>query len=341
MHQPSIERSSNNFTLLRLVAAFFVLFSHSYGLLGKGLQQPGPWYHNKHLIASDIGLAIFFTISGFLVTQSLFNSNSLKHYAIKRVLRIFPALMVVNLFCIVLGLFVTTFSVHDYLLNPQTWQYFFKNTTLAINQYTLPGVFTDLRDNSVNASLWTIWIEVECYLLLLVTALTIVVRKWLFVTCFVLFEMARVYMVVLNHIEVRFINVNAVFTWGTFFYLGALYYRFKDDVPLKWFYANVLMAVALVTVFTPVSEVTEAIFFAYCILIIGTRRAVINLRGYDVSYGFYLYAFPIQQLLLHYLGYQTPVWLHIGLATLITLIPAFLSWQFIEKRFLRLKQRWQ
>jgi peptidoglycan/LPS O-acetylase OafA/YrhL len=163
---PAINSSGNNFGVLRLVAAFFVIVSHSFGILGKGLQQPALWYSDKHLILSDVGLYIFFTISGFLVTQSLFNSDTLTHYLSKRFIRVMPALVVVNVICIILGVFVTSLPVSDYLSNHKTWTYFIKNSTLVKNQFTLPGVFTSLKDDSVNASIWTILIEVKFYVLL-------------------------------------------------------------------------------------------------------------------------------------------------------------------------------
>jgi peptidoglycan/LPS O-acetylase OafA/YrhL len=84
-----------------------------------------------------------------------------------------------------------------------------------------------------------------------------------------------------------------------------------------------LDGIALVTVFTFLQPITESLFFAYCFLIIGNSKAVINLRGYDISYGLYLYAFPIQQLVLLYFGYSINPWLHIVISTAIALVPAF------------------
>jgi peptidoglycan/LPS O-acetylase OafA/YrhL len=330
--------ADNNFNLLRLVAALFVLISHSFGILDRGLEQPGLWYDNKHLILSDVGLYIFFTISGFLVTQSLFNSDSLKHYFWKRFLRIMPALVTVNLACITMGAFITSLAPKSYLVNPQTWTYFIKNTTLVINQFSLPGVFSSLKDQSVNASLWTILIEAACYVVLRLGAYFIVIRKWLFLACFVLFQACGVYLQ-FHPIYLGHLDVDIYFLYGTYFYLGSLFYVFKDDVAFKWFYANILMAIALVTVYTFLQPITEAIFFAYCFLIIGTRKAVINFKNYDLSYGLYLYAFPIQQLVLLWFGYNINVWLHILLSTFFSLFFAFLSWKFVEKPFLKMKNK--
>ncbi|MDQ6812553.1 MAG: acyltransferase, partial [Bacteroidota bacterium] len=259
----------NNFTLLRLLAAYFVLISHSFGVLEKPLQQPALWYNGKSIIFSGVGLYIFFTISGFLVTHSLFNSDSLKHYLWKRVIRIFPALVVANLACIITGCLITSLPRSDYLFNKGTWAYLFKNSTLLVNQFYLPGVFDTLKNHTVNASLWTILIEVECYLVLFLGAVHIVTRKWLYLLCFVLFEALRVYVNVLNNFHIRGLDLYAIFTFGTYFYLGSLLYVFKDDIRFKWFYANILMAVALATVYTFLESITISIFFAYCFIIIG------------------------------------------------------------------------
>jgi peptidoglycan/LPS O-acetylase OafA/YrhL len=327
----------NNFGLLRLLAAYFVLISHSYGVLQKPLDQPALWYNGNNIIFSSIGLSIFFTISGYLVTQSLINSDSLIHYLWKRLLRIFPGLIVANLACVLLGVFITNLSPTNYLLHPSTWSYLIKNSTLLVNQFHLPGVFTNLKDQTVNASLWTILVEVEFYIVLCLGALHIVTRKCLYLACFLIFCAARIYLTVLHQVHIRGLDLYPIFTFGTYFYLGSLYYCFKDDIRFKWFYANILMAIALATVYTIFAAITISIFFSYCFIIIGTSRAAINLKGYDLSYGIYLYAFPIQQLVVHYFGYAISVWLHIAVSAVLASVVAFFSWTFVEKPFLKFK----
>ena len=328
---------NNNFGLLRLLAAYFVLISHSFAVLQKPLEQPALWYNGKNIIFSGVGLDIFFTISGFLVTQSLFNSDSLKHYLWKRALRIFPALVAANLVCILIGCFITNLSLKDYLFNQQTWSYLFKNSTLLINQFYLPGVFTNLKDNTVNASLWTILIEVECYIVLCLGGWYIVSHKWLYLACFVLFEALRMYTTVLNHFHIKWLDLYGIFTFGTYFYLGSLLYVFKDNIHFKWFYANILMAIALATVYTFLESITISIFFAFCFIIIGTSKAVVDLKGYDFSYGVYLYAFPVQQLVVSYFGYSINAWLHAAVSAVLATILASLSWTYVERPFLKKK----
>ncbi len=105
----------NNFNLIRLIGAFLVLFTHSYGVLDKGLQQPLIHLQETRLILGNLGLYAFFTISGFLIYKSLINSPTYLNYLWKRFLRIIPGLAVVNLACIVLGLFITKLSLIQYL----------------------------------------------------------------------------------------------------------------------------------------------------------------------------------------------------------------------------------
>jgi peptidoglycan/LPS O-acetylase OafA/YrhL len=56
----------------------------------------------------------------------------------------------------------------------------------------------------------------------------------------------------------------------------------------------------------------------------------------DYSYGLYIYAFPIQQALILYFPGIRPLALF-GVAFLLTLICAMLSWHLIESPALKLK----
>jgi peptidoglycan/LPS O-acetylase OafA/YrhL len=327
----------NNFGLLKLLAAYFVMISHSFTVLQIERDQPALWYNVKNIIFSGVGLSIFFTISGFLVTQSLFASDSLKHYLWKRMLRIFPALIMANLVCIAGGCFITSLSLKDYLFTKETWTYLIKNSTLVTNQFYLPGVFGNLKDKTVNASLWTILIAVEFYVVLCLGAYFIVIKRWLYLCCFFLFEAVRIYMTVLNDMHVPGLDLHAIFNFGTYFYLGSLFYVFEDNVRFKWFYANILMAIALATVYTFLEAITLSIFFAYCFIIIGTSKAVVNLKGYDLSYGIYLYTFPIQQLIVQAFGYSINPWILVVVSAVAATITGFLSWTFIEKPLLKKK----
>jgi len=112
---------------------------------------------------------MFFVISGFLIAASL-QRNSVQGYLASRALRILPALIVcVGLSTFVLGPLLTTSA--DYWRNPQTWQYFTHNATLHRAEFFLPGVFEQLPRTAINGSLWTLPIEAQLYIALLIAGL--------------------------------------------------------------------------------------------------------------------------------------------------------------------------
>lgn len=130
----------NNFDFIRFVAASFVLISHSYPLLGRS-DEPFKAFVGYET-GGEIAVAIFFVISGYLVTGSFLRSRSIGDYIRKRSLRLLPALfIVVVLSAFVLGPILSTLSLRDYVLHPQTW-YYLRNCVLYTG-YHLPGVFAE------------------------------------------------------------------------------------------------------------------------------------------------------------------------------------------------------
>src|SRR3954453_14527498 len=82
---------TNNFDLIRLLAALQVLYVHAVGWL-KLPNIPFPW---RWPLALFPGVAVFFVISGFLVTRSFLDSRSgTLGYFTRRALRIYPGLWV-------------------------------------------------------------------------------------------------------------------------------------------------------------------------------------------------------------------------------------------------------
>ena len=117
----------NNFNLIRFLAAFLVLFSHSFPLVGVGGKEP--LYETVGMTWGEVAVDIFFITSGFLITGSYFSRGSLQAFVRARLLRIYPALVVAVIFYVfVIGMHFTTLSAYEYLLNHQTQKYFIKNT---------------------------------------------------------------------------------------------------------------------------------------------------------------------------------------------------------------------
>lgn len=149
---------NNNFNLLRLLAAFAVLFSHSY-VVAIGKSAIEPLYVSLGVTWGSIAVDVFFVTSGFLVTSSLLTRKSTVEFVLSRILRIYPALFLMVLVSIfLLGLSFTSLPIGAFLQNHVTHVFAFKNTTLVFGVTgNLPGVFESTPyPKLVNVSLWTL-----------------------------------------------------------------------------------------------------------------------------------------------------------------------------------------
>src|SRR5690606_22519085 len=95
------ERRIDNFLPLRHLAAWLVIYGHSYPLGNNVLEQKDvlhAWLPGFSI--SRCAVFLFFAISGYLLTSSLLRHPSVLRYAWHRVLRIYPAYLVCLLLCV-------------------------------------------------------------------------------------------------------------------------------------------------------------------------------------------------------------------------------------------------
>jgi peptidoglycan/LPS O-acetylase OafA/YrhL len=128
--------------------------------------------------------------------------------------------------------------------------------------------------------------------------------------------------------------------FATMFLAGALLHQYKDVIPARWSLVAVSMVIVLAANLMPNYRVLAAIPLAYAILVSGAllRNERLRLRN-DMSYGVYIYAFPMQQLLIVCgLGGLHPL-VFFPVAAVATLPLAALSWFLVEKHAISLKSR--
>lgn len=156
---------SNNFLLLRLLAASLVIYGHSFALAadcGWCRDVVTSVFHYRY--SGDLGLHIFFVISGFLVTASFDSRQNVTEFLKARALRIFPGLVVCIALLVFLGAFLTVLDSASYWSAGETRKFFWTNSSLLGYRDKLPGVFeTNKFGLAVNGSLWTLWIEARLY----------------------------------------------------------------------------------------------------------------------------------------------------------------------------------
>ena len=167
-----MEHRSNNFDALRLLAALTVVVAHAWPLTGV---SPSPMLGGIKVF--HLAVFVFFAISGYLITTSWQRAPRVRRFLAARVLRIFPALiLVVVLTVLVIGPVATTLPLGEYFTSPQTWGYLVTVTLAAA--YQLPGVFDQNPLDVVNGSLWTLGPEFACYLLVLTIGLVLLGLGW-------------------------------------------------------------------------------------------------------------------------------------------------------------------
>lgn len=335
---------SNNFDFLRLLFASFVIISHAYPLSGdKGQDALGQWT-NGQIIFSWIGVKGFFVISGFLILQSLQRSQTLIEYAWKRLLRLLPGLLLVLLLTVFLMPFFYE-GAGPYLLNGDVWKYIPNNLLLYKLQFSIDGVFTHNPYGSViNGSLWTIIYEVSMYIFLMplffirkhkqlvMTVLGVVFGVFIFLS----------HTDIVPNLKVASFRSNSLIELGTYFLAGSCLASFGFEGLNASYRRNLLfisLALVIVSLSTATFVYTKHVFFPVMLLSFAlSSYTLVNTIGHrigDLSYGIYLFGFPVQQALVYVFqlnALSLMIW-----SLLITSALAFFSWHFVESKALRLK----
>ena len=339
----TLDSRSNNLDFLRFIAASLVLFSHSYPLFDT---HPEPI---SVLIGVDTGgglaVAAFFVISGFLVTKSYLRSQSPLSFVINRSLRLFPALIMVTLFAIfLLGPLYTSLSWGEYFDHGLTQNYL-KTAWLKI-QYALPGVFGDNPLSTVNGSLWTLPVEVLMYVGVFVLGVLGLLTRTMLVAVVAGLLLCHFYL--LQYFEQQdvvwfsVIQLKHAAQLGIFFFMGGLFYVFKDKLPMNP--VGLVVACLLFAYFcrTPYGPIAYVLTFPYIVLGLGYLKLpwVPSFGRYgDFSYGIYLYAFPVQQAVYASLHQVAGFYTLMLASFVVTLVLAVLSWYLVEKIALGYKHR--
>ena len=334
------ETRENNFDFLRFFLATLVLFAHCFALSGPaaGL-EPLSRLLNQQTDGGGLAVQFFFTISGFLVTASWERSRSVWQYLQKRILRIYPGWIVSLVFCVLIVGPLGGADLDSYFTDPGTRE-FFKPLALHYTELPLQVFAHNPLTYNVNGSTWTIPNEIFCYLLLtLLGVLGLLLRR-----AFTALLFAGVLIFALSHphfsLRVRYFGSLDALPWlFSAFLSGATFYLYRDKIPRS---SRGLMAALAILALTSRAGLrfTLPICGTYALFWLAFAPAGVlrhfGKRG-DFSYGIYLYAFPVQQLLIYYFGPRLSPWTLFPLAFLPTLALAWVSWNFVEKPFLRFK----
>lgn len=324
----------NNFDLLRLLAAWAVLVSHSFALVAE--EEP---LHQLGGTLGGVGVMVFFGVSGVLIRRSWEYDPSPRDFWVKRALRLLPALATVGLLtAFVLGPLVTTATMATYFTSWETWVYPFRVAFLLPFGAGLPGVFEDnVYAGAVNGPLWSLPVEVLAYFGLFVLGVTgLLARRRVVGALAVLGLLWAAAWVSITTPTIAQVSVLSAFA------LGAAAYSWADRIVLAWPIAAGMAALFVVAGLGPngpqvvvwtICMVYLSYWFAYAVPPFGRLLT----RFGDASYGVYIWAWPVQQTIVQVAGNDASPWLVIVVATPIVWLLAIASWRLVERPALRHK----
>lgn len=321
----------NNFDLLRLLAALGVFFAHGSFLYDR--TQP-VFFDNTYSLGS-LSVYVFFFISGHLTFQSWHRAPRWPLFAAKRALRIFPGLMVAAGFSVfAVGTLATHLDRADFLSSPRTWGLFANYASALATHHDLPGVFEHLPFPSVvNGSLWTIKYEITMYFILAICGMLGLLTRWrlaLLIACCVAAFWAQLSLPLPDSL----VAWSDFWQFSVVFLSGALC-NYLPRQQHRWMLVPLLLGLVLSCTGSTAAAIRCGAFLwlPSLIWLIAYYRPLtrIHLR-HDLSYGIYIYAFPVQQAitevsLAH--GLSKAVCLALSLA--LVLLLAMLSWLYIER----------
>jgi len=353
-----IDQRSPGFDLLRLVLAFLVLVSHTWPLGGFGA-EPGSPIAPGYLTLGGFAVAGFFAMSGLLVGRSAAR-RPLGAFTRARALRIVPGYAVAVAFSALpvamlawwhergspSGFFSTSPNgsfayIGRALLFPTEMSYNVRDVFATSTPY---GLTTG--DSYVNGSLWTLPYEMRCYLV--VGLLALVIHRWgerrtVFTAWAVTAALALAYYAdaELMGFVIGPVADETLVMLLFVFLTGSLVGAFGDRVRLVGWMPLVALGVALVvgrwSLFLSEHLGNAALALVLPMVALAIAPLGARLRGVDLSYGMYLYAWPVQQLLAMY-AVTTNAAVFVVVATAITAVLATGSWFGIERP---LMHRWK
>ncbi|RZI40227.1 acyltransferase [Herbaspirillum sp. HC18] len=335
---------ANNFDLLRLIFAIMVILSHSFILIdGNNNRDPLTFFFHG-ITLGEFAVDGFFLLSGYLIVQSWSMRPDPIVFMRKRILRIYPGFIVAALIsALVVG-----------PLGADAAQYFselkigqFLKSMLLLKVPAVPPAFNTLPYPTVNGSMWTIFFEFTCYtavLLLGVTGAIRARRAWLAITLLI-FLIGVVHKTTHLFPEENFYL--PIIRFSNFFFAGGCFFLYPEKIKFKpWMAVLCGMLLLFAISHKDMPELLMALAGGYLLFYAAfyPSQALAHFRSCpDVSYGVYLYGWPVQKLLLWYVP-SISSWILFPLSCALALVLGFMSWHLIESPFMEMKPllgRWK
>lgn len=339
MSQVNERAEENNcFDLIRLALAVLVVYSHASLLGGFGEETFSRLVHGQ-TIAGTLAVLGFFGLSGYLVTRSFVQRNDWKRFLRARGLRILPGYYLALLF----SAFVAAPLIASQKVAGPRWEllqaleYFGRNAGVRVGAWHVGGIPSGLNYNgSINGALWSLFPEVCCYGLVLLLG----VLGWLqgasgrlqVLLLTVAVGLAHAALVInpnIEHLAPSLLQLTGSTPFVTSFLVGSTIYCFRDRLALgRASAAGWLLASAVTLKFGGWALLGPLIF---PLALISLAYSFSFRLRHDLSYGTYIFHYPIMQTLSAFGGFALGYWSFLGVSLGATIGLAALSWFWVER----------
>jgi peptidoglycan/LPS O-acetylase OafA/YrhL len=338
-----MNRDSNNFGFLRLLFAALVILSHSPQLIDGNTSRELLVRVFKTVDFGEVAVDGFFLVSGYLIIASYLRSKTKIEYLLKRILRIYPGFVVACIFSYAVGWVYGrghfTHSVHLALVRVAD--------LIFLNPPSMAGAFPQLPYHTLNGSMWTIAYEFRCYLIVILLGVL------------GLFKRRRIYLLVAllvwsvalsgfdlplpEHISAFTGNIHQDFRMAGMFFSGGVFFLYRDKIVYRGWIVAACVAALIPFLFSELlAEFALGTIGAYILFAFAFHSSAGFLskvdNKVDLSYGIYLYAWPIQQIIICY-HRNISQFLLTGMTLVIASALAYVSWTVVERPFMELKKR--
>jgi len=347
--ESSKDDRQNNFDLIRLAAALQVVILHSLGHLDIELSSRYALLLVE-MLRPFPGVPVFFVISGYLIYMALSRSKNIVHYFKNRSLRIFPLLWASTLILsLILIVELPLINIKEFLV----WVV----GQLTIFQFYTPDSLRPFGVGTPNGALWTIPVELQFYILLpLLFYIAKKIGKLIYffagVSSFLLYYLVDNF--IESEVIVKLFEVSVLF-YLPHFMLGVFFAIYKDKLlPLVENRSILFLSLYIIyyLLFNKKLEVYNDLYnpnlfgvgalILLAFSIISSAYSYRNLssnilRGWDLSYGIYVFHMIIVNWLVQH-NYTREI-KFLFMTLILTVVLSILSWKFIEHPALRLKNR--